>query len=201
MPRADPRFTGLDVIRMFENNLTLPNKRLVVAWFFSLIPVKEPGVDSLQILLDFLSVLPVAGQIGGIFRISLATAQAAKDIAELFGFEFEEQEVELERLRFELQSLTEAFTAQREELRLTQIDLDNANEQANALRATIELLQDELRELEASPPGQLDFTPLNLAIREYFIEVSRLFRPSGDELFDERQGILRAWRNLTGEQF
>lgn len=157
MARRNPRFVGTDVIRLFETNLSLADKRLVVAWFFSLIPIKEPKVDALQLLLDFFSLIPIAGRAADLFQISLATAQAAKDVAEIFGFEFEEEEVELSKLRQELQDITQEFRKQREELRLLRLELDEAREQSNALRATIELLEDEIRDLISRPPtGNFD---------------------------------------------
>ncbi len=200
MARRDPRFNGIDVVRLFESNLTLADKRLVIAWFFSLIPIKEPKVDALQLLLDFLSLIPVAGRFADLFQISVATAQAAKDIADIFGFEFEEEDVELERLRFELQSLTEEFRKQREELRLTRIELDRQTERANALLATIELLEDEIRRLEQSRPPPADPNLLRSAIRAYFIEVDRLFRPTRNELVTERNLVLDAFRSTFGEE-
>ena len=149
MPRADPRYNGFDVIRIFENNLTLADKRLVVAWFFSMIPIKEPKVDVLQLIIDLAAIIPFAGTAAKIFDISLQTAQVIKDISEIIGIVFEEEEVELARLKFELESAEEAFKKTREELLRCQIDLDNAREQGNALRSTIELLEDELRMLES----------------------------------------------------
>lgn len=205
MARRDRRFNALDVIRMVENNLTVADKRLVFAWFFSTIPIKEPKVDVLNILLDLLSVIPVAGSFAALFQISLATAQVAVDIAELFQFEFEEQDVELARVMFELESLRTDFTEQREELVRCQIELDQARERANALLATQELLEEENRRLVAllSTLQAVDLDPsaLRTAIRTYFAEVSRLFRPSGNQLFNERQSILVAWQALFGEAF
>lgn len=199
MPRRDPRFNGLDIIRMFEKNLQFNDKRIVIAWFFSLIPVKEPKVDALQLLLDLLSLVPVAGRFSDLFQISVATAQAAKDIADLFGFEFEDIEIELARLRSELESATEEFRRQREEIRLLQIEADQQRERANALLATIELLQDEINtlETEALPPERID--RLRRAIRSYWNEVSRLFFPTGNELVSQRDEILLSFRDLLGE--
>lgn len=155
MPRLDRRLNGLDVIRFVENNLRTADKRLVFAWFYALIPVKEPKVDALQLLLDLLGVIPVVGSVSNVFQVSIATAQVAKDIADLFGFEFEEEEVELARLRMELQSLTEEFRLQRDLLLRTQVDLDNANERIAALLATQELLEDEV-ETTIVKPGNLE---------------------------------------------
>lgn len=200
MARFDPRFTGVDAIRIFEKNLTLADKRLVIAFFFSLIPVKEPKVDALQILLDFLSLIPIAGRFADLFQISVATAQAAKDIAELFGFEFEEEDVELERLRFELQTLTEEFRLQREDLRLALIEADRQRERANALLGTVELLEDEIRRLEASRPPEIDPNLLRSAIRGYFSEVDRLFRPTGNELVQQRNQVRAAFQQSFGEE-
>lgn len=183
MPRRDPRFVATDVIRVFEKNLDLANKRLVIAWFFSLIPVEEPKVDALQILLDFFSLIPIAGRFADLFQISLATAQAAKDIAELFGFEFEEEEVELARLRFELETLTEEFRKQREELRLTRLELDREREQANALRATIELLEDEIRDLSAQPPS----IPAN--VRDIVVELVPRWQVVSSDLTTNRSRV------------
>ena len=152
MPRRNRDYTSLDVIRIFEKNLTLGHKRVVLSWFFSLIPIKEPRVDALQIILDFLSILPVVGRFADLFQISVATAQAAKDIAELFQFEFEEEEVELAQLRLELQTLREEFKNTREELLRCQIDYDNERERSSALLGTIELLEDEIRQLSAPEP-------------------------------------------------
>lgn len=199
MARQIRRYLATDVIRIFESNLPLADKRLVVAWFFSLIPIKEPGVDALQILLDFFSLIPIAGRFSDLFQISVATAQAAKDIAEIFGFEFEEEDVELARLLSELQDLTKAFTTQREELRLLRIDLDNERERAAALLGTIELLEDEIRRLESLPPEKINPTRLRDAIRAYFREVSRLFLPSGNQLVDQRNEVLAAFLQTFGE--
>lgn len=148
MPRQDPRFNGIDVIRLVENNLGPADKRLVFAWFFSLIPIKEPKVDVINLLLNLVSVIPVAGTFASIFQVTLATAQVAVDIAELFQFEFEEEDVELARTKLELASLREEFDDQRQELLRCQIALDNANERAEALLATQGLLEDELRDIK-----------------------------------------------------
>lgn len=158
MPRLDPRFNAFDVIRFFEENLPLNQKRLVIAWFFSLIPIKEPKVDVLQLILDLVALVPVAGTASRLFQISLATAQAAKDIAEIIGLDFEEEEVELAKLKFELETLEKEFKIQREELLRCQVSLDEEKERANALLGTIELLEDEIRDLIRQVqrlPGQL----------------------------------------------
>ena len=91
------------------------------------------------------------------------------------------------------------FRNQREELRLLRLELDRESEQANALRATIELLEDEIRRLEASIPPPTDPTLLRAAIRAYFAEVSRLFFPTGNQLVQERQAILREYERIFGE--
>ena len=145
MARRDPRFTGIDLIRMFENNLGVADKRLVVAFFYSTIPVKEPKVDALRLLLDLLALVPVAGTVGAIFSITLQTAQVAADIADLFGFEFEEEEVELARVKLELMNLREDFRMQRNELLRLQVLLDQANERIAALLATQELLEADVQ--------------------------------------------------------
>ena len=199
MPRLDPRFNALDVIRLFENNLRIADKRLVIAWFFSLIPVEEQEVDVVQVILDLLSVIPVAGRFADLFSISIATAQAAKDIAELFEFSFEEEEVELAKLRTELQDLRDDFRLQRDELLRTQVALDQERERANALLATIELLEDEIRRLEAQTPIMRPPDGLRDAIRAYFREVDRLFRPTGNQLVTEFNAVFREFNLLTGE--
>lgn len=147
MARGDPRFNAFDVLRIVENNLTVADKRLVFAWFFSTIPIKEPKVDVLNILLDLLSAIPVAGTFAALFQVSIATAQVAVDIAELFQFEFEEQDVELARIKFELDSLRKEFDEQRQELLRCQLDLDNERERSAALLATQSLLEEEIRQL------------------------------------------------------
>lgn len=153
VPRRDPRFNGFDHIRLFENNLGFNDKRLVVAWFLSMIPLKEPKVDVLQLILDLAALIPVAGTAAKIFEISLETAQIIKDIAEIIGLEFEEEDVELARLKFELETLEEEFRAQRQELLETQLELDREREQGHALRGTIELLEDENRRLALQVQG------------------------------------------------
>lgn len=149
MPRFDRRFTALDVIRMVENNLNTANKRLVFAWFFSTIPIKEPKVDVVGILLDLVGVIPVAGSFASLFQISLATAQVAVDIAELFKFEFKEEDLEVAALRFELESLRADFAEQRQQLLACQTDLDIATERIGGLLATQQLLEEDIEQLLA----------------------------------------------------
>lgn len=145
MARRDPRYTGLDVIRIFENNLSIADKRLTIAWFFSLIPVKEPKIDAISLILDLLSLVPIAGTIGRIFQISIATAQAAADIAQLFRFELEEEEVELGRLRLENRELVQEVDRLQNSNRRLLTELEQAEERIQALLTTQSLLEEELQ--------------------------------------------------------
>lgn len=147
MPRLDRRYNGFDVIRIFDKNLDINSKRLVIAYFFSTLPLKEPKVDVLQFILDIAGLIPVAGTAAKVFELSIATAQVIKDIAELFGLEFEDLEVELARVKKELETVEEELRRRLDELNEVKLSLDNSEEQAGALRATIELLEDENRAL------------------------------------------------------
>lgn len=188
MARQDRRFNGIDVIRIFEENLSINDKRLVIAWFFSQIPVKEPKVDVLQLILDLVGLIPVAGSAAALFQISIATAQAVKDIAEIFGFSFEEEEVELARLKFELKSAEDAFKKAREEVVALQLSLDASREQTAALRGTIELLEDELRMIEtgtALSPAQTTNLMTKLERIRFSAEnIDRLTGPNQGEGYD-----------------
>lgn len=158
MARLDRRWTGFDVIRIFDQNLDINSKRLVIAYFFSTLPLKEPKVDVLQFILDVAGLIPVAGTAGKIFELSIATAQVIKEVAELFGLEFEDLEVELAQLKLELETVEEELKRRLDELNEVRIQLDNSEEQNAALRGTIELLEDEIRDLVQqvqAVPGEL----------------------------------------------
>lgn len=157
MPRLDRRFNGFDFLRLFEHNLDINSKRLVIAYFFSTLPLKEPKVDVLQFILDVAGLIPVAGTAAKVFELSLATAQVIKDIAELFGLEFEDLEIELARVKKELETAEEEVRRQRDEIVELQLETDRLNERISALLATQELLEDENRDLVqqvSAVPGQ-----------------------------------------------
>lgn len=166
MARLDRRYDSIDVIRIFENNLSLGQKRVVIAFFFSLIPIKEPKIDAVGLLLDLLSLVPIAGTFGAIFQIGVATAQAARDIAELFDFELEDVEKELAEALFALKTCESAFKALTEEKRACIVNLDQANERINALLATISLLEEELRDATQETGTQINQGELDQARRD-----------------------------------
>lgn len=193
MPRIDRRFIATDVLRIFEENLDLPNKRLVVAWFFSLIPRKEPKVDVIQVLLDIASLVPVVGTFSRLFSISLATAQAAKDIAELLGLLAEEEDIELAQCLLENELFKTEIGKLIEERREFFRTIDQQQERINALLATIELLEDELRQ---PPPIQ----PLPPALSNDILEADRIFQVIRNDLVANRPRIgtilFRSFREL-----
>jgi len=183
MPRLDRRYNGIDVIRIFNNNLDINSKRLVIAWFFSTLPLKEPKVDVLQFILDLVGLIPIAGTAGKIFEISRTTAQVIKDIADLFGLEFEDVEIELAKVKKELETAEEEIRRQRNEIVELQLEVDRLNERIQALLATQELLEDELRQMQDMPERVLaqfrgDIAFIRARAERILRELQRLQRPT-----------------------
>lgn len=201
MPRTDPRFRGEDLLRLFENNLQINEKRFIIAWFFALIPVKEPKVDTLGILLNLLSLIPVTGTFARIFEISIQTAQAAAEIAELFQFEPEEEEVEIAKLQLELESLEQAFRELREEERRLLDVIDDQRELLDAFRATERLLRETIARIDADRTRILQAVSFHIGrlSTQRQIVVDRANEARFESRFPEFSAAFNEWSRLFRE--
>lgn len=210
MPRRDPSYNAFDVLRIVENNLTVAETRLVFAWFYSTIPIKEPKVDVVGILLALASAVPVVGSLTRLFQIGVSTAQVAVDIADLFEFGFDEEEVELAKALSDLRLLREEFEDQRQDLQALQQSFDNLELQADALRATLALVEQENAELAAQLQEEGPrATRIRIAVRNVreLVRTIRanagalrgLGRPEPIFIDNGAQAILEELFNITGE--
>lgn len=171
MGRADPRFNGADVIRLFDRNLTVLDKQFVVAFFFSLIPRKNPSREVIDFLADIVGLIPGAGTLVSAGRIAATTAQVVIDLADLFGIGVDDDLVDLIQELTQLRELVDGLTEERDRfrsearalevensnlagdldfLRSLSLDLEQENDQLRADNEALLSTLDELRVFQAN---------------------------------------------------
>lgn len=86
MPRRDASFTSADVLRLWDRNLSLVEQRVVIGFFWSLIPGVSTEKKVLEILVSIAGVIPGLGQIVRIFETISDVSALVADVADIFGF-------------------------------------------------------------------------------------------------------------------
>lgn len=129
MGREDPRFNGADVIRIFDRNLSIIDKQFIVAFFFSLIPRRNPSRDVIDFLADLVGLIPGAGTLISTGRIAATTAQVVIDIADLFGVGVRDELVDLIQELTQLRALVDDLTDERDRFRseARALEVENSN--------------------------------------------------------------------------
>lgn len=177
MPRLDRRFTGFDMLRFFDKNLPLVDKQLVVAFFFSLLPRKNPNREAIDFLLDLVGLVPGAGTIRSVFRVTATTAQVVIDVAEIFGIgitdelaDLVQELVQLRTLVDDLQQQRDQFRSEARALEVEVVNLRGDNDFLRSLLQSQQALEQRIDQLEAENDALV-----NQVIAAQ--EIGREFRP------------------------
>ena len=86
MPRNDATFSSRDVIRFFSQNLSPVEQRVVIGFFWSLIPGVSTEKKILGVLVDIAGIVPGLSEVVKFFLLIQELTGIIADLAELFGF-------------------------------------------------------------------------------------------------------------------